>query len=137
MLKKHSKANPVLVALGDIDELNCCLGLAKSFSSPKPIIEEIQKDLFKIGSLLSGAKKETKLPSLEKEILKLKNPKLRTFVIPGKNRSSAMLHLSRAVCRRAERSVVRLKNQRFQKVETYLNELSSLLFWLAEKWAET
>lgn len=133
MLRKFSKTSPILLALGDIDELNCCLGLAKSFSAPRPVIENIQKDLMTIGSFLAGAKKEIKLRSFKKEITRLKNPKLTTFVLPGKNQSSAFLHLTRSVCRRAERSVVKLKNRRFQKIEVYLNELSSLLFWLAEK----
>jgi cob(I)alamin adenosyltransferase len=64
-------------------------------------------------------------------------PTLKQFVIAGENRSSAMLHLSRTICRRAERSLTTLA--RIKKTSphllAYLNRLSDLLFTLARKTA--
>jgi cob(I)alamin adenosyltransferase len=55
---------------------------------------------------------------------------LKEFILPGGTRAAAAAHLARAVCRRAERSVVALG--RAEKVSPlarqYLNRLSDLLF---------
>ena len=60
---------------------------------------------------------------------------LKTFILPGGAPAAAWLHLCRAVCRRAERSVCRLSS--LEKVpETaivYLNRLSDHLF-TAARW---
>jgi cob(I)alamin adenosyltransferase len=66
---------------------------------------------------------------------------LRDFVLPGANEASARAHWARAVCRRAEREGVRAREAHPERVTTaalaYLNRLSSLLFALARKLAET
>ena len=58
---------------------------------------------------------------------------LKEFILPGGTRPAALAHVSRTICRRAERSLVALG-----RVETlgaasrqYLNRLSDLLFVLA------
>jgi cob(I)alamin adenosyltransferase len=55
---------------------------------------------------------------------------LKEFILPGGTRAAAATHLARAVCRRAERSVVALG--RTEPVSPlagqYLNRLSDLLF---------
>jgi cob(I)alamin adenosyltransferase len=58
---------------------------------------------------------------------------LESFILPGGGRASALLHVARTVCRRAERDVLRL-----MRVEPagagplrYLNRLSDLLFVLS------
>ena len=66
---------------------------------------------------------------------------LRAFVLPGGTPGAAALHLSRTVCRRAERSVVRLAEAEpeaeseaepvSEDVVRYLNRLSDLLFTFA------
>ena len=60
-------------------------------------------------------------------------PPLRAFVLPAGTPKAAALHLARTVCRRAERSVVRLAHA--EPVPglfvVYLNRLSDLLFTLA------
>ena len=60
-------------------------------------------------------------------------PPLKAFIMPGGTPKAAALHVARTVCRRAERSVVRL--QHTTDVPTiiivYLNRLSDLLFVLA------
>ena len=64
-------------------------------------------------------------------------PELRAFVLPGGTPGAAALHLSRTVCRRAERSVVRLTESEpeaepvSEDVVRYLNRLSDLLFTFA------
>jgi cob(I)alamin adenosyltransferase len=60
-------------------------------------------------------------------------PPLRAFVLPGGTVKSALLHQARTLCRRAERSVVTLREDQDvpQLVLVYLNRLSDLLFVLA------
>jgi cob(I)alamin adenosyltransferase len=58
---------------------------------------------------------------------------LQSFILPGGGRTSALLHVARTVCRRAERDVLRL--MRVESMGTgplrYLNRLSDLLFVLS------
>jgi cob(I)alamin adenosyltransferase len=62
-----------------------------------------------------------------------KLPVLKEFLIPGENRSEALAHFARSVCRRVERSVVGLKKQKdinFNAIR-YFNRLSDYLFMVA------
>jgi cob(I)alamin adenosyltransferase len=58
---------------------------------------------------------------------------LKEFILPGGTRAAALTHMARAVCRRAERSIVSLSTA--EKVREsprhYLNRLSDLLFVLS------
>jgi cob(I)alamin adenosyltransferase len=58
---------------------------------------------------------------------------LREFILPGGAPGAAALHLSRTVCRRAERDVVALAEVEPLDAEIlrYLNRLSDLLFVFA------
>jgi cob(I)alamin adenosyltransferase len=60
-------------------------------------------------------------------------PPLRAFILPGGIPKAAALHVARAVCRRAERSVVALAREAElpELFLTYLNRLSDYLFTLA------
>jgi cob(I)alamin adenosyltransferase len=59
-------------------------------------------------------------------------PPLRKFILPGGSVCGAWLHLSRTVCRRAERRVVSLGEAAVEPiVVVYLNRLSDLLFVMA------
>ena len=60
-------------------------------------------------------------------------PPLQAFVLPGGTPKAAALHLARTICRRAERSTVRLSHQAevHELFVIYLNRLSDLLFTLA------
>ena len=63
-------------------------------------------------------------------------PAMTAFILPGGSPEGAHLHLARSVCRRAERSTVRLAasadlQDLLSQVIVYLNRLSDLLFVLA------
>lgn len=129
-------------AYGTLDELNSALGVLLAEPLPKDVAEAlqpIQHDLFDLGSefCLPGyiaitvehvQRLETTLDKFNESL-----PPLKEFILPGGNRSAALCHLARTVCRRAERRVWRLNRQHLQNPEAikYLNRLSDLLFVLA------
>ena len=144
--KRVSKSNLQVEAYGSVDELTSYIGLVNSkYKSQKSkfFLVEIQKDLYKIMAYLSGAKTDLKfldrrVNDFEKQIDKLdkKLPKLTRFILPGGNQLSAWFHILRAVCRRAERNVIRYSETlttNYQLLTTirYLNRLSDLFFTLA------
>jgi cob(I)alamin adenosyltransferase len=136
--KKCSKSASIFDALGDLDELNATLGLARAFAKKnlKQKILWLQNDLIEIGGFLSGVKKidlKEKAALLEEKINQIANSSVKTFSRPGANKTSAFLHLARAVCRRMERKVIWLKKKNLKPLEAYLNSLSNFLFWLAQK----
>jgi cob(I)alamin adenosyltransferase len=59
-------------------------------------------------------------------------PHLKEFILPGGTRAAGLAHLARAVCRRAERSLVALSfsEQVADEGRIYLNRLSDFLFVL-------
>jgi cob(I)alamin adenosyltransferase len=109
------------------------------------MIEQIQRDLFALGSRLADpthriAERVTKasvgsgdVERLEGWIDKLESelPPLRRFILAGGCPAGAALHVARTVCRRAERAVVGLGDAAAQDVVVYLNRLSDLLFVMA------
>ncbi len=62
-------------------------------------------------------------------------PELRSFILPGGTPAAAYAHVCRAVCRRLERSLVRLSDSRPvpHVVIIYVNRLSDYFFVLARK----
>jgi cob(I)alamin adenosyltransferase len=60
-------------------------------------------------------------------------PPLRNFILPGGSATAAQIHLARAVCRRAERTVVNLSRSEeiSQNTLMFLNRLSDFFFVLA------
>jgi cob(I)alamin adenosyltransferase len=71
---------------------------------------------------------ETALDRLNAELAPLKE-----FILPGGSRPAAQAHIARTICRRAERSLVRLRREApvHDVSLRYLNRLSDLLFVLA------
>ena len=134
-----SKDSARVQALGDIDELNCVLGLVLAEDVPEAMraaLAHVQHDLFDLGGELSIPGHELLKPSrveaLE-ETLEEWNAglePLKEFILPGGTRAAAAAHLARTVCRRAERSVVSLgrKDKVSDTARRYLNRLSDLLF---------
>ncbi len=145
-----SKDSPRVEAYGAVDELNSALGVAAAFLPQRRLVrllQDIQNELLNIGSELASESGKAaaagqmfkdpaaKIATVERLIdeYDAKVPPLRTFVLPGGTQGAALLHLSRAICRRAERAVVRLagKEDVNPAIVAYLNRLSDLLFVLA------
>jgi cob(I)alamin adenosyltransferase len=144
-----SKAAPRVAAYGEVDELNAWLGLVRAGADDSQLnamIEQIQRDLFAIGSRLADpvgkvtdrvaktsvgaqdvARLENWIDQLESDV-----PPLRRFILTGGSVDGASLHVARTVCRRAERTVVGLGADQVEaEVLEYLNRLSDLLFVMA------
>lgn len=150
-LKKISKTSVVMTALGDLDELNSLLGVIKcqhkKFNKNKfnKIINDIQENIFIVQAHVAAEMfgKLYKPPKFSKgNVAELENliyifekqlKPVKKFIVPGSNESSAWLDYSRAVARRAERSVLIYSKKRKISPEIifYLNRLSSLLFVIA------
>ena len=146
--RKVDKTCVEIESLGDLDELNSLLGLIRSRvndESHKGIIRNIQEDLFTIQANVAvlmypetfkvpefKAEKVKELETIIDEFEKEVNPE-KGFVITGEHEDAAWFDYARAVCRRAERSTLKLNKTRPVKPEilAYLNRLSSMLFALA------
>jgi len=137
-----AKSSPRVRALGDVDELNSAIGLLVAEQPPAEIAEtlsDIQHDLFDLGGELSipghAMLGDAQIERLEARIeaWNAELPPLKEFILPGGTRAAAAAHLARTVCRRAERSLVELKEKEeaSDAALRYLNRLSDLLFILA------
>lgn len=148
------KKNDVrLEAYGTVDELNAVIGLLRSSDLSNDISElliRIQNKLFNIGSRLASDEKGEKFTAdlaiktadielLESSIDAFEQslPELAHFILPGGEQTSALCHVARTVCRRAERRILEFAEQGFVQPEIilYVNRLSDLLFVLARKLA--
>jgi cob(I)alamin adenosyltransferase len=145
--KQILKSECSIEVLGNLDELNSYIGLCRCFNRNKligRILEKVQKDLFLIGSeisyCVSGKKsksliKKDMLNFLEQKIKEIERqlPKLNRFILPNGTELASFLHVARAVCRRAERSIVKLSKEvkLNENIIPYINRLSDLLFCLA------
>jgi cob(I)alamin adenosyltransferase len=135
-------------AYGTIDELNATLGVAAADDLPNDIsvvILEIQHDLFALGADVAtppgvGKPSVRRIVTADAERLEraidmfdARLEPIRNFILPGGSSAAAHLHVSRTVCRRAERAVVRLAHadEVGAGCIAYLNRLSDLLFVLA------
>jgi cob(I)alamin adenosyltransferase len=139
------KDDPRITACGEVDELNSVLGwcrCAGGGASWAGRIEVIQRELFSVGAelampevyrlagvALAGADEVRRLESWIDEACAA-TPPLSSFILPGGTEPSARLHMARTVCRRAERTVVRLREDGAVRCEiiVYLNRLGDLLF---------
>lgn len=148
---KLSKDHPLLKAIGDLDELNAFLGLARSFCRDLPlsnIMKEVQTDIFRISAELAFLYSPTivrkKKPVSKEDVDRIelyideyesRLPPLNKFLIMGGSNTGSILHIVRTVCRRAERSVVTLFKEEDIKghefVIPYLNRIGDLFFVLA------
>ncbi|MCH8978269.1 MAG: cob(I)yrinic acid a,c-diamide adenosyltransferase [Armatimonadetes bacterium] len=143
--RKVSKADVTVGALGDLDELNACLGIALAHSQDAPLAKmlgRVQRAVFDIGAEVASpqnAKERRTAHGLDELTRELEDqldeherklPPLKQFILPGGTILSAHLHNARTVCRRAERSLVRLTEEaplRPELVRT-INRLSDWLF---------
>jgi cob(I)alamin adenosyltransferase len=136
---------------GTIDELSSSLGFARSFIEDADIVAiilKLQRDLFDVSGELATLNKD-KLPKIitEDDVQYLENiidhyiekiPKVDKFIIPGSNKSSAALHVSRTICRRAERRLLTLsKHEEINpNLLKYINRLSDCIYSVA-RFSET
>ena len=155
--QKFLKDDNMIDFLGEVDELNCHLGLIKAVISGErayaasseeinaagQFIEGIQIKLMKLMSHASDTARsdyffsEGEVTDLEDEIsrMKKKAAKLAEFVLPGKNSLEAQIHIARAVARRAERCFFSVseasRGPLCKNAGAYLNRLSGYLFILS------
>jgi len=148
--KRVSKADLRIDSYGTVDELNSWIGVLRDQEindDRKDILLAIQDRLFTIGSMLATEPGNTKVKvptladtdtlDLEKEIdaMEATLPPMRSFVLPGGHPSVSFCHVTRTVCRRAERLVIRLHSVEPMDglIIKYLNRLSDYLFVLSRK----
>lgn len=137
------KTDPILVAMGDIDELQASLGVIVSHpeasSELSDALREIINDLFDLGSDLGRAQGDTR--QLADDRTDQLEEQIRTQggavgdvalpVLPTGGAISSLLHVARTTCRRAERSTVGARRSDAEPGVRYLNRLSDLLFVMA------
>lgn len=150
--ERVAKSSLRIRAFGDIDECSSVIGLAR-----RALRDEVQNDrttafdawlawtqdaLFNLGSDLATvpAARRDSIPKITKRDVEAlekaidaaeeRLPALDAFIHPGGSRAGACVHLARAVCRRAERSMVELAHAESVDplVLAYVNRLSDALF---------
>lgn len=136
------KTDARITAIGDVDETNAALGVVLAHTDDVAVRSSIlkaQNTLFTVGAELAGTAKVSvkseHVDDLETSIAffgERVKPQT-TFLLPNGTKSASFLHLARAACRRAERSVIAFQEQKLVNAELvrYLNRLSSLLYVLA------
>ena len=156
--ERVSKAHLRIQAYGTVDETNSTLGVVRLYTSAPEMhkldqmLARIQNELFDLGADLCvpdtgkdlGYEPLRILPKqyerIEQEIDELNGElsPLRSFVLPGGHPAAAHLHISRTVCRRAERLIVELALHQGEHVRegavAYVNRLSDF-FFVASRWA--
>lgn len=137
-------------ACGTLDELNSLIGVTMTHCDDEKlnaILEKVQHELFTLGAELASltSKGKTRLPlpvttpehvaEIENQIDEL-NSQLaaqKNFLLPKGTQASAYLHLTRTVCRRAERFIVTI-SQHYPinpEIIKYVNRLSDLFYVMA------
>lgn len=140
--KRVSKDDIRVESYGTVDELGAFLGLAKNYVDEEMhnTIEKIQNKLFTVATNLATEDKtkvshhikEEDIEFLEALVDKymgaLGNPT--GFIVNGSNKPSAYLHVSRTICRRAERRIISLMDSADVDplVLKYVNRLSDTIY---------
>ncbi|MCB0321003.1 MAG: cob(I)yrinic acid a,c-diamide adenosyltransferase [Bdellovibrionales bacterium] len=145
-------------AYGSLDELNSWCGMVRAFLDEhenfhdlQNRLKQIQHDLFDIGSELATPPSSDWTPPTQvqsSDIAKLENDidtwseltgELRSFLLPGGSQMTSSVHITRTVCRRAERVVCALHREFPVRSEVliYINRLSDWLFAAARFIAHT
>lgn len=156
---RAAKDDMVFWALGETDELNSAVGVAREFlresrnhsnlAKLSSQLEEIQSRLLDVGSAVATPLDTTKstfklnrtkfdsdaVKKVESWIDEMDEelPPLTSFILPSGGKAAAFLHVARCVCRRAERRIVPLVRgeQVEETVVIYMNRLSDYLFTAA------
>jgi cob(I)alamin adenosyltransferase len=159
--RRVSKDSPRIESFGTLDELQATLGLLRAAlgegedrgalrQESVETLDRVQNDLFDVGNMLSTPPDspypvprpvdDERIGWLETTMdgwLASQRP-LRSFILSGGGRFSALAHLARTVCRRAERVAIGLAREEevAPAALAYLNRLSDFLFVLARRLAE-
>lgn len=161
--KRVMKCCLEMEAIGEVDELNSWLGvlieeIEEKFGSEANKLKDVQKDLFVIGAELAAVQmNKMRIYKLNanlqmKDVVKLekwidemekKLPKLKNFIPYAGTEEAVKAFYARAICRRAERAVIRLLSSdqtspcpllpgegNINSIKKYMNRLSDLLFVL-------
>ncbi len=145
--QRVAKDSARIECYGTVDELNAfvgmaCVSAAESVPQLAAILRRVQHELFNLGSILATRPEDVhpkqaritagEIAQLEKEIdqANAELRPLRSFVLPGGSRLNTELHACRTICRRAERSAVRLAREEPVPPEAvqYLNRLGDAFF---------
>ncbi len=148
--RRVPKGHIRLEVVGTLDETNTVIGLALSEIKTADVQEPVsfaQHVLFDIGAEVAQGGRQPgrttaayrvdplKVAKLERwiDIFDKRLPPLNSFILPGGSVTGARLHLARAVCRRAERALVRLHNEELVNPASlmFINRLSDLLYVLS------
>ena len=147
-----SKSELRVECYGTIDELGAALGFARSVCDDvevRELCKDLQRELFKIGSAVATPPESKVAPPeidagmaarLDAEVRRIEALPgiVGDWTLPGELPAGAALDVARAVCRRAERTAVRLRESGASlkpNVLVYLNRLSDLL-WLLGRLVE-
>jgi cob(I)alamin adenosyltransferase len=148
--KRVQKHSPRVEAYGSVDELISWIGLLRSHpenAGRKDFLIYIQDQLMASAAALATDPEHPGIKSLlpvddcvhkvEAEIDKMEAEltPVSSFVLPGGNIIVSHCHIARCVCRRVERSVLRLKEAEYtpEIVLKFINRLSDYLFVLGRK----
>jgi len=146
--ERRPKYDLRIAAYGTVDETNASIGVVRLHLGDAPALDAmlrlIQNDLFDLGADLAVPQRDgraerlrvlaSQVDRLERDIDELNEPlaDLTSFVLPGGTAAAAYLHVSRTICRRAERLIVELAAQPDEPVSDaaiqYMNRLSDFLF---------
>lgn len=145
-----SKASLRVEAYGTVDELNSAMGFARSICDDPEIAilaKTIQQELFQVGATLATPPQNRKgespvqssmIDALTEQVHKFEALEgiLSDWSVPGEDPAGAAFDMARAVCRRAERCIVRLQETGEDvdpHVLAYMNRLSDLLWLFGRK----
>jgi len=151
--RRLSKADIQVEAYGSVDELTSALGILITYiqkKEEKEFVKNIQEDLHVIMGFLAQAptnlsSQEKKIQLFEKRVDTLTThlSPLTHFILPQGSLPSCWAHMARAICRRAERSIICYyqKKHLVEKKESliiikFMNRLSDLLFTYARTFNE-
>lgn len=151
--ERVSKTHIKVRAYGNIDAANSAIGFVAACSELPGFMREplhsIMSDMFDLGSELATAEHDEAQAKLKSrlesqvslgrvsELERLIDaadehlPELKSFVLPTGSEPAARFHLARTAVRKAEQSVLLLRESGHQvrdDIITYLNRLSDLMF---------
>jgi cob(I)alamin adenosyltransferase len=159
--RRVAKDGARIEAYGTVDELNAAVGIARArnaATTPRgrapgtaagreldSLLRRLQNELFDLGGELATPADEfqpgmfrvgeAEVKALEAAMDRCQKDlkPLVSFVLPGGGEVSALLHVARTICRRAERRVLHLMREEEigEWPLAYLNRLSDLLFVLS------